>query len=145
MRFTLKKVLISGLLALPLIGVAQTTTPATTTPAVLTDIACISAALDKRESALITAEDTYNDAVKLALQNRLSNLKSSWNQPDRTSRIEKRLQAYKTFRTDLQNANSNLRTSKTSIWKTYQTEAKSCGIKGTGESPTTIQNWNISL
>lgn len=124
---------------------AQSTTTSTTTPSTGTEANCMTIALEKRENALITANDTYSEAVKLALQTRLNNLKSSWAQSDRKIRIEKRLAAYKTFKNDLQAANNVLRNSKSAIWKTYQNDAKVCGIKGTGEAPTTIPNWNISL
>ncbi len=149
MNNTLKYTLLSLAFIAPLSTFAQATTTASTTAtstgATSTQILCMQNALDKRENALITGHDTYNTGVKAALTNRLTGLKASWGLADRKLRIEKRLATYKAFRTEMQAANTVLRNTKNSSWKNFQADAKVCGIKGTGESPTIISSSNISL
>lgn len=137
---------LASIILVPLSSFAQaTTTSATTTSATSTVANCMGNALDKRENALIGAHDVYNTAVKTALTNRLTALKASWNELEKKARIAKREAAYKAFRTEIQTANSTVRLAKNNAWKTFQTDAKSCGIKGTGESPSYISGGNISL
>jgi hypothetical protein len=122
-----------------------TSTTATSTSATSTQITCMQNAVEKRETSLITAHDTYAAAVKTALTNRMNALKLVWAQVDKQSRMSKREQAYKAFRTEMQTANSVLRTTKNTSWKNFQTDAKACGVKGTGETPSIISTANISL
>ncbi len=131
-------------LFVPAMSFAQATSTSTTT-VTNTQITCMQNALEKRENALISAHDTYAAAVKTALTNRLSGLKSSWEMTEKKDRITKRETTYKSFRTEIQAANTALRNIKNTSWKTFQTEAKACGMKGTGENPSIINTANISL
>lgn len=141
---------IAAMFLVPSTMLAQATSTASTTPVVITPTAtstqviCMQNALEKRENALIASHDTYSTAVKTALQNRLSGLKSSW-ELDRKARIAKREATYKAFRLEMQTANNNLRTTKNTTWKTFQTDAKNCGVKSTGESASMISTMNVSL
>jgi hypothetical protein len=133
---------------LPLLASAQaTTTTGTTTDttSTSTQVNCMQTALEKRETSLMTASDVYASSTKAALTNRLNNLKISLAQTDKKIRIEKRLLAYKTFKTEINSANAVLRNSRNSAWKTYEADAKVCGVKGTGESPSIFINASISL
>lgn len=137
---------IAGAILAPLATFAQaTSTNPTTASATSTQITCMQNALEKRENALISAHDTYGAAVKTALTNRLTGLKSSWTMSEKKDRITKREATYKSFRTEMQAANSTLRNVKNTAWKTFQADAKVCGIKGTGENPSIISTANISL
>lgn len=130
----------------PLATFAQaTSTTATTTQATSTQVTCMQTALEKRENALISAHDTYAAAVKTALTNRLAGLKASWANLEKKDRVTKREATYKAFRTEIQAANSTLRNAKNTSWKTFQADAKACGVKGTGENPSIIGTANISL
>lgn len=122
-----------------------TSTNATSTSATSTLSTCMQNAVEKRETSLITAHDTYAASVKTALTNRMNALKTSWAQTDKQARISKREAAHKAFRTEMQTANSALRNSKNTSWKTFQSDAKVCGVKGTGETPSIISTSNISL
>lgn len=153
MQQNLKLTFISTLLstlALPILAFAQTSSSSTasTTPnttGTTTQSTCMQLALDKRENALISGHDAYNGAVKAAIAKRLTDLKSSWDLSDKKLRIEKRLLTYKNFKTEMQSATTLLRTTKNISWKTYQADAKVCGIKGTGELPTPFTSLNNSL
>jgi hypothetical protein len=143
----MKKLFFLGLLLAPALTFAQTssTTPATSTSATSSQVTCIQLALEKRENALISAHDIFNTAVKTALTNRLSALKDSWAQTDKKLKVDKRVAAYKNFRNEVTTANNTLRNTKNSAWKNYQADAKACGVKGTGESPSTFNTINMSL
>jgi hypothetical protein len=143
----MKKIFFIGFLLAPAFAFAQTgtSTVATTTSATSSQATCMQAALEKRENSLITAHDVFNTAVKTSLTNRLNALKDSWNQTDKKVRIEKRQAAYKAFRTDMQTAHTNIRSTKNASWKTFQTDAKNCGVKATGETPTAFPTMNVSL
>lgn len=147
----MKKTLITLSVFAPALAFAQatttaaTTTAATSTTATNTVTICMPAAIEKRENALIAAHDAYAAAVKTALTARMTGLKDAWSQTDRKVRIEKRNAAYKAFRTGMQTANNTLRTAKNASWKTFETDARACGVKGTGESPNYTLSPNVSL
>lgn len=127
------------------VGVLLLAPIATFAQATSTQVTCMQNALEKRENTLISAHDTYSAAVKTALTNRLSGLKASWEISEKKARTEKRETTYKAFKTEIQFAHTTLRTAKNSAWKIFQTEAKACGVKGTGENPSVISTANISL
>lgn len=146
----MKKALIVTSLLAPAFVFAQSTgtsTPVTTgTGLASTTVTCVQTALDKRENAIIGGHDAYNTAVKTALTKRLESLKTAWAQTDRKSRNEKKNEAYKTFKSDVQTANTALRVIRNGAWKTFETEAKACGVKGgTGETPSMVGGANITL
>lgn len=126
---------------------ATSTGTGTTTPIVAstTQVTCIQNALDKRENSLITAHDTYNTAVKTAITNRLTSLKSAWAQTDKKAKVERRVAAYKAFRTEMQTATTALRNTKNTSWKNFQSDARACGVKATGESASMFTTTNNSL
>jgi hypothetical protein len=139
--------LLAVLAIVPTGAFAQTasTTSATTTTATSTQITCMQNALEKREMSLITTHDVYASSTKAALTNRMYSLKASWGESDRKVRISKREAAYKAFRMEMQAANNVLRTAKNSAWRTFQVDAKACGVKATGELPSNISGSNTSL
>lgn len=148
----MKKTFATLILLTPLLAFAQSGTSTSTKPVLKdqtiasTTVACVQTALEKRENALIAAHDSQNTAVKTALTKRMTTLKDAWAQPDRASRVAKRQEAYKVFRTEVQTANTAMKTARNTAWKTYETEAKACGIKGgTGEAPSFISLPNSSL
>lgn len=145
----MKKILISSLLFAPLFVFAQISGTVTTqkdTSLATTTVSCVQTALEKRENALISGHDSYNTAVKTALTKRLENLKTAWALPERKDRAEKRQSAYKTFKSDMQTANLAMKTARNTAWRTYETDAKACGVKGgTGESPAIVGGANITL
>lgn len=143
----MKKILMAALFVAPALTFAQsaTGTAATTTQATSTQVSCIQSALDKRENSLITAVDTFNGSIKAALTKRLAGLKDAWAQTDKSVRMSKRNEAYKAYRTDVQAANTALRTTKNASWKTFDTDMKACGVRGHGETPSQIISNNLSL
>jgi hypothetical protein len=142
----MKKIIFALALFAPAFAFAQaTTTDATTTTSTSTPLNCMQLAVEKRETSLITAFDIYSASMKSALTSRMNLLKEAWGLSDKKARNEKRLSAYKTFKTDTQNAHNTLRSTRTTTWKTYETDMKACGVKGVGENPVPITSGSISL
>lgn len=145
----MKKILTGLLLSAPVLAFAQTgavngTTTVVTT-ASSTQVECVNVSLDKRENALIAGHDAFGGAIKIALQKRLANLKDAWSQTDKKVKQAKRLEAWKTYKTDAQAANSALRTARNTAWKTFDTDMKACGVRGHGESPSFVSSPNTAL
>lgn len=141
----MKKTIIAlAIISAPALSFAQTsgtaTTTVATTTATTTQAACVGAALDKRENSLITGLDAFNSAVKTAITNRLAGLKDAWSQTDKKIKLEKRIAAYKAFKTETQTANNNMRTARVNAWKTFDTDMKACGVRGHGEMPQNVPN-----
>ncbi len=150
----MKKILLTALLLAPVMSFAQTgTTTATsttvvtgtTTAATTTQVMCVSAALEKRENALIGGHDVFAGAVKAALQKRLAGLKDAWSQTDKKVKQEKQRTTWKTFRTDTQAAHTAMKTVRQSAWKAYDTDMRACGVRGHGEGPQSVQMPSLSL
>lgn len=140
----------ASLFLLPIISLAQngtTTTSTTTSPVATTttQVACIHAALEKRENALINGHDSFNTAIKSALTKRLADLKDAWIQTDKKARQGKRQVTHKAFRLDTQTAHNNMRTLRISAWRAFDTDMKSCGVRGHGETPQLISTPTSSL
>lgn len=91
------------------------------------NVACVQSALDKRESALISAIDPFATTIKSALQTRATALKDAWAKPTVKERREARLVAWKNYKTSAKSAHDTLRSAKKSAWATFKTEMKACG------------------
>ncbi len=143
----MKKILTGLLLAGPVLAFAQTSTGTTTgvTTATSTQVDCVNASLDKRENALIVGHDAFGASIKVALQKRLASLKDAWSQTDKKVRQTKRLEAWKAYKVDAQTANTSLRITRNSAWKTFDVDMKACGVKGHGESPSFVSSPNTAL
>lgn len=140
--------LMSAALALP--ALAQTTTPrqmspktvdpmrsaATTTPKRTVDVACIGAAVDMREGAIISALDTYHGATKTALEARRAALKAAWAIAESKERRAAIKAAWSTFRGTWSRTSKALREAKRAAWKTYRDARKACGPNAASDDPT---------
>lgn len=100
------------------------------TPAVTIDVACISSALDKRDSAVGSAFDAQNAAIKTALTARTTALKAAYALTDKTARRTAIRDAWKNWSTAVRAAKSTQKTSRNAAWTTFKTEAKACGAQG---------------
>lgn len=149
----MKKILLATLLLAPISAFAQTSGMATTTTttvnatstATTTQITCINAALEKRENALITGNDAFASSTKAALQNRLTGLKAAWSETNRKTRQDKRNATYRTFRTESQAAHTAMKTVRLNAWKSFDTDMRACGVRGHGETPSTVSLPTLSL
>lgn len=90
------------------------------------DGACMSAAVDKRETAIITAFDTFSASMKTALTARKDALKTGWTQTTTDTRKSSLKTAWQAFQQSQKSARETFRKSRQAAWKQFRTDAKTC-------------------
>lgn len=98
---------------------------ATSTPI---NTACMETAVDARETAIGTAFDTMQSAVKAGLATRKSSLHDAWGLTDRTARRAAIKTAWAKWSTDNKAAQAALKTNRKVAWNNFQTAAKACRV-----------------
>ena len=91
-------------------------------------IACIKAAVVKREDALISGFDIYAAALRSARQIRRDALSAAW---DKTVPSERRAAvkaADRAFTEATKVARNTWNTSRRTVWKTFETDKKACRV-----------------
>lgn len=106
------------------------------------DVACIQAALDKRESAIILSFDKKSMTVKTALDQRKTDLKSAWALSNLKDRIRARLTAWKNFKKVDYSSRTTYRKEVKSVWAQYKIDKKACNTR---ESDNESQGTDNSL
>ncbi len=88
------------------------------------DLTCMQTAVDTREASLLSSFGAFHDDIEEALTTRKDALHSAWgltSGPDRTKAIGS---AWKTWKSDHQNALKTFKTSRKSAWETFKTTVK---------------------
>lgn len=108
------------------------------------DGACMSSAVDKRDTAIVTAFDAFAASTKTALTTRKDALKAAWALTDTAQRQTALKAAWKTFTTSHKSAREAFRTAKKAAHQQFRTDAKTC--KGnTSEEGNVEMSSDISL
>lgn len=92
------------------------------------NLQCIQNALEKRDTAIISAHGTYNTSIVAALTARKDGLKTAWAKVTRDERREARKTVWNAFRTSHKSAHEALRTVRKTSWSTFDTDMKACGV-----------------
>lgn len=95
--------------------------------------ACMQAAVDKRDGAVIAGLDAYYPSVKSALEARRSALKAAWGLSERKARREAIRVAWDAFKGTWRTASKNLRNAKNAAWKQFNADAKACKVNPSAE------------
>lgn len=90
------------------------------------DTACMQAAVDKRETAIIAGVDAYSSAVKSALSVRKDALKAAWAITEKAQREAALKAAWFAFRDAGKKTSGAMKDAKNAAWKTFKTDAKAC-------------------
>jgi hypothetical protein len=101
-----------------------------------TAVACIKAAVVKREDALIAGFDIYAAALKAARQVRKDSLSAAW---DKTVPLERRAAvkaADKAFAESTKAARKTWNDARRSAWRTFDTDRKACNASGVATADT---------
>jgi len=98
----------------------------TTTPKI--DSACMKSAIDKRDTALISAFDTYQVSIKAALSTRQSALKAAWDITDKQARNKALKAAWQNYKTAVQAAKKVFKNAKQASWQQFSKDRKDCKI-----------------
>ena len=106
------------------------------------NVSCIQAAVEKRDTALVSAVGTFSTSIQSALTTRRDALKAAWAQTDRTARKNALQTAWNSYKKSTRSSKEILKSSRKSAWDTYKTEAKSCNATedGTGSG---IDNFGV--
>lgn len=115
--------------ALPTVAVTTSPTPRppSSTPIYIkVDPVCMASAVEKRDSAMITAVDTYHSAVTAALKTRKHALKSAWGISDPKARKNALTAAWITFNGTFKKADRALKSSRKTVWRQFGAERKAC-------------------
>lgn len=118
--------------------------PDNRTPAVL-NVQCIQTAIEKRDTAIITAHGAFNTSIVNALTTRKDALKLSWAKPTNEERKSTRKVALDAFRTSQKGAHEALRTVRKTSWSAFETDMKVCGARNHGEQAQAVQSPTSSL
>jgi len=99
---------------------------------VTVNVPCIQDAIEKRDTAIISAVNTFSSSAVTALETRKTELKAAW---EKTNVSERRLalrDAWKKYKKSVTDARKQLRAAKKAAWHTFKTESALC--KGTADS-----------
>lgn len=131
---TLKNKVISSALSLSfLMPLALPVMAKTGAPAAQVDVACVKAAVEKRETAIEAASDAYNTSVKAARLARKTAELAAWDLTDRKARKAAMTAAARGFREAVKTARNTLRTARQGAWKEYKKDLQACGARGGDE------------
>lgn len=100
------------------------------------NVACIQAAVDKRDTAMIAAVDAHALAVKAAISARKNAIKAAWALTDRKARRDALRDAWKVFKDAAKAARKAYRDARMAAWQTYETDRKACGKQATRDDST---------
>ena len=99
------------------------------------NVACISAAIDARDNAIISAVSAHASAQTSAVSARKTALKAAWAMTDQKARMSALRDAWKAFSAASQAARKAFRTAQNAAWKQFNTNRKSCGTEGVSDDP----------
>ena len=91
------------------------------------NVACIQAAVGKRDDAVIIAFDAYHAAIRAALVTRRDTWKANWAITDKKQRQAAIATGWKAYRTAVSAARKALRTARAAAWKQYRADWRTCG------------------
>lgn len=104
-----------------------------TTPVNTVDLACMQAAVEKRENAIETAFDTFSTAIKSALQTRKTELLAAWAIESPTQRKTAIWSAWRKFKESKRSVALAFHRARYSAWQQFKTDRKACGNPSTHE------------
>jgi hypothetical protein len=99
-------------------------------------LACVAAAAEKRDNAMIVAVDVYVTSVKTALVARRDALKAAWAITEQKARQTAIKNAWNKYKDALKTARETFRKAKNVAWDLYKTERKACGTNATMDDMT---------
>lgn len=126
----MKKFLASGVAGILSLSFAMPAFAAPVKPeikkAATVDVACMQAAIEKRDTAIVTSLTSFTSALTASLQTRKDALKAAWALTDATQRNNAIKAAWAAFNGTWKKGREALNTGKKTAWKTFRTDAKTC-------------------
>ena len=87
---------------------------------------CVQNAIDKRDSAIISAVDKFSSSVKTSLSTRKDALKAAWS---KSTKVEIRLalkEAWSVYGKSLKDTRATLKRDKKTAWNQYKVDSRAC-------------------
>lgn len=100
------------------------TTSASSTKSRALNTTCMSTAVEKRETALITAWSEFNNSVAEALADRKTDLMAAWTQTEVTKRSSALKTAWADWKTAKKSAHAEFKNDRKVAWETFKATAK---------------------
>ena len=97
------------------------------------NLACMQAAVEKRDNALLAAVDKRYSEHKTALTARRDALKAAWGITDPEKRKEALRAAWKAYREALEKTIKSFREAKRAAWKQFKEDRRACKAEGSSE------------
>ena len=119
-------------------GMNKAVTSSSTSEAKSVKYACGAAAIDKRETAIISASDTNAAAIKSSLIARKEGLIKLYTEGKTDGKKDARKAVWSAFSSSTRSAMNDMRTARKSAWNTFQKDMQACGIKSNNEKMETI-------
>lgn len=140
----MKKVITISILSLFALGVftqafAQTTKPTSNA----TFLSCMQNAVEKRETSIIGAHNTFHASMSTILGARKTALVDAWKITDTGARNDARKQAWTSYRTDAKSAYGALKTNRHGAWGIYKQDRIVCGAPVT--DTTAMEQIGVSM
>lgn len=108
------------------------------------DLPCMVTAVDKRDTAVIAAWDTFSTSYKAALVARRDALKTAWNDTNKNTRRASVRNAWKAFRNTKKSTWRTRRSAIGAAWRQFNADRRACGAQAADESGTQAQDLNIN-
>lgn len=102
----------------------EMTTAASSTKSRVVNTTCMSAAVEKRETALIGAWGEFNTSITSALTDRKADLMAAWTQTEVTKRSSALKTAWADWKTAKKSAHAEFKADRKVAWETFKTTAK---------------------
>lgn len=97
-----------------------------------TQLACVGAAVEKRESALHAGFTALQTSITTAYATRHTSLVAAWAMTDADAREAAVKASWKAFKDSVKAARKTGKDVRLASWKTFKTEVKACGLNGKG-------------
>ena len=94
-----------------------------------TVVTCITTALEKRETTIVSSVTTFQNNSSTALTTRKASLLAAWTKSTKSEIKTALSAAWKTYKSSMTTLKATVNTAKKTAWATYKTEVKAC--KGT--------------
>lgn len=91
-------------------------------------LACVRAAVAKRESAILSASTAFATATNSGLVARAAALNTAWSITGSTERKTARQAAWTTWKNTVKAAQTTNKTARDTAWSTFRTEAQTCKV-----------------
>lgn len=92
------------------------------------DLACISKAVETRETSIMSTQTKFSSAWQSALSARKDALVKAWGTEDATTRRTARQAAWTAFDSAMKTARTTNNTERTAAWTKYQADRAACGV-----------------